>query len=122
MPVSYRIDTAQGLIVSVGSGVLTDDDLLTHQEELRSDPAFQPWFRHLVDFRQSMTHAVTGRGVRRLTIAPALGKGSKRALLVADDAAFGLARMFQTLRDEQPDEETAIFRDEAAALAWLGIR
>lgn len=121
MPVSYRIDTARDLVVSVASGVVTDDDLLEHQQRLREDPAFQPSFRQLFDFRQGTTNQVSGRGVRQLAIAPAFGKGSKRALLVPDDAAFGLARMFQTLRDESENEAIAIFRDEAAALAWLGV-
>lgn len=121
MPISYRIDTARSLVVSVAAGVVTDDELLDHQQRLRDDPAFQPWFRQLFDFRQGTTNLVTGRGVRQLAVAPAFGKGSKRALLVDQDAAFGLARMFQTLREDQQEEEISIFRDEAAALAWLGI-
>jgi len=29
--------------------------------------------------------------------------------------------MFQTLRDEQPDESIAIFPDAATARVWLGL-
>lgn len=121
MPVSYRIDVARSLVLSVATGVVTDLDLLDHQQRLRDDPEFRPWFRQLFDFSAATTNEVSGRAVRQLAIAPAFGTGSKRALLVPDDAGFGLARMFQTLRDEHADESIAIFRDEQSARNWLGI-
>lgn len=121
MPISYRIDAARALVLSAAAGVVTDADLLEHQQRLRGDPDFQPWFRQLFDFTTATENEVTGRGVRQLAIAPAFGKGSKRALLVGEDSAFGLARMFQTLRDEHADESIEIFRDERAARAWLGL-
>ncbi|HVP31491.1 MAG TPA: hypothetical protein VMW35_20275 [Myxococcota bacterium] len=120
MPIDYRIDKQRGVVWSRATGVVTDADLLQHQERLRRDPDFQPHFRQLFDFTSGTVNAVTGRAIRQLAAAPAFGKGSKRALLVHADSAFGLARMFQTLRDEQEDE-VAVFRDEAAARAWLGV-
>jgi len=121
MPVSYRIDAARGVVLSTASGVVCDSDLLAHQQRLRSDPAFRPWFRQLFDFSDATVNEVSGRCIRQLASAPALGKGSKRALVVREPSAFGLARMFQTLRDDEPEEATAIFHDVATARAWLGL-
>jgi hypothetical protein len=121
VPVSYRIDTTRGVVLSTATGVVTDLELIAHKERLRADPAFQPWFRQLFDFSGATENQVTGRGVRELAASPALGKGSKRALVVRDVSGFGLARMFQTLRDEQPDESIAIFPDVATARVWLGL-
>lgn len=121
MPVSYRIDVAQAFILSEAVGVVTDQDLLDHQQQLRADPACKPWFRELFDFTGATANEVTGRCIRQLAIAPFLGKGSKRALVVPNDSGFGLARMFQTLREDHEGEAIEIFRDLATARAWLGL-
>jgi hypothetical protein len=47
-------------------------------------------------------------------------RGSKRALLVQSDIAYGLARMLQALR-EGSRQEIQVFRDLDHALGWLGV-
>jgi hypothetical protein len=46
--------------------------------------------------------------------------GARRALVVTSDVVFGMARMYQILRDESPDE-LEIFREMDGALQWLGV-
>jgi len=48
------------------------------------------------------------------------GDGSRRAVVVTSDVLFGMARMYQILRDE-PTDELEIFRTLDDAIRWLGI-
>ena len=48
------------------------------------------------------------------------GTGARRALVVTNDLVFGMARMYQILSDESPDE-FEIFRKLDDALLWLEI-
>lgn len=41
-------------------------------------------------------------------------------VLTTADFAFGTARMYQTMTDEQP-AHVQVFRDMAEARAWLGL-
>jgi len=68
----------------------------------------------VTDFR------VTSAVVREMVHLSPFGKGSRRALLVSNDVAFGLTRMYQILMEQSPDE-VAIFRDFDVALKWLGL-
>jgi hypothetical protein len=46
--------------------------------------------------------------------------GARRALVITNDVLFGMARMYQLLKDESPDE-LQIFRNMDEALQWLGL-
>ena len=49
MPASYSIDSEHGLVHSVGTGALTDADVLGHNERLKQDAQFQPTFCNFWD-------------------------------------------------------------------------
>jgi hypothetical protein len=59
MPITYRIDTKQGLVLTAATGVLTDDELLEHKRALAADPTFSPGMRQLSDVRGVERLAVT---------------------------------------------------------------
>jgi len=44
--------------------------------------------------------------------------GGKLAIIADRDAAYGMARMYQSLRDDGPDR-IRVFRDEADAWSWI---
>ncbi len=120
MPVSYRIDVANGIVYSEARGRVTDDEMIDHQNRLRDDPAFRSDFRQLYDFRGVEAVAVTTSGVRRLAEGNVFGAGSRRAIVTAQEAVYGLVRMYQTLKDQSPDV-LRIFRDDIEeARTWLG--
>lgn len=45
--------------------------------------------------------------------------GARSALVVSEDLAFGLARMYGTHLSEEIRDLTRVFKDKDAALAWL---
>lgn len=124
MPITYRIDPDQGLILTTATGVLTDDELLDHKRALAADPDFSPGMRQLSDVRGVERLDVTPQGVRLMVAldrhqADQLGAW-KLAIVTTADFVFGTARMYQTMTDEEL-KHVQVFRDMAEARSWLGL-
>jgi hypothetical protein len=120
MPVGYTIDLAQSLVLSRGWGIVTDRELLAHVRSLTADPRFARNFRQLADLRDVTDVQVTAATIREMVRLNPFWAGARRALVVTNDVVYGMARMYQILRDESPDE-LEIFRKMDGALQWLGI-
>lgn len=120
MPSAYVLDEARSLLLSRAWGVFTDRDLSAHLDAFTNDPQFRPNFDQLADLREVTSVAITSSGIRDQVRENPFGPGSRRALVVSSDAAYGMARMFQTLHEESA-APVEIFRDFDAALAWLGL-
>lgn len=120
MSADYEIDTDRRIIFSTASGVLTEDDLRGHRKQLRADPFFDPSFDQLWDCSEVTKVAVGIEVVRFLSRSSSYEAGAKRAVVAPDDITFGLARMFQTLHEDAP-EEVRIFRSREEARRWLKL-
>ena len=120
MPADYRIDRPRGLVISCGWGIVSDQDLLGHARALARDPAFKPSMNQVYDFRDVVDQDIGGATVLELANLSPFGPGARRAIIVRGDAAFGMARMFQILRDRARDE-IQVYRELEAALAWLEL-
>lgn len=120
MATSYRIDKELGVVFSTASGVATDEEFLAHQRLLSRDPDFKPHFRQLLDGSKITSIKVTPEGIKALIAGNPWGKGARRALVAADDTAFGLARMFELGRPD-PQDEFRVFRSLKEAREWLGL-
>jgi hypothetical protein len=124
MPITYRIDTDQGLILTAATGVLTDEELLKHKRALAADPDFSPGMRQLSDVRGVERLEVTPEGVRLMVAldrdqADQLGDW-RLAIVTTADFVFGTARMYQSMTDEEQNR-VQVFRDMAEARSWLGL-
>jgi len=85
-----------------------------------ADPQLQEHFGLLVDARKAWP-SPSAAGVHSLAELHSrlLGFRARRtALLVHDEAQYGLGRMFQILADLR-GAEVAVFKDESDALEWL---
>jgi hypothetical protein len=120
MPCSYTIDLARSLVLSRGWGVLTDGELLAHVRALTIDPRFVRSFHQLADLRDVADVEVSASTIREMARLNPYGDGSRRAVVVTSDVLFGMARMYQILREE-PTDELEVFRKLDDALRWLGI-
>ena len=129
MPSDYSIDPAAGVVYIIGSGVLTDADLLDQRVRLRSDPAFQPAYCLLVDFTRVTTAQLSAETVRFLAHERITAPGVRRAIVLPTAAEsdpapqahpYGLSRMFQ-LSAEYTGENVEVFTDLAEGRRWLGI-
>lgn len=120
MPISHRVDPERRLVVCTMHGVLADDDLARSPSSLLSDPAFDPAFDLVVDARGVTALEITSSAVRRAAQTDAFSERARRAIIVADDAAYGLARMFHSILMAEP-HSVLITRDHDEALRWLGL-
>ena len=120
MPAGYTIDLERSLVLSRGWGVLTDRELLAHVRALTADPRFAQNFCQLGDLRDVTDVQITAATIREMVRLNPFWAGARRALVVTSDVVFGMARMYQILRDESPDE-LEIFREMDGALQWLGV-
>jgi hypothetical protein len=120
MPGAYTVDLTRSIVLSRGWGVLTDRELLAHVRALTIDSRFAPHFRQLADLRDVMDVQFTASTIKEMVRLNPFGAGARRALVVTSDELFGMARMYQLLTDESPDE-LQIFRKADHALQWLGI-
>jgi hypothetical protein len=120
MPVAFTVDTRRRLVLSRGWAVVTDRELLIHARALAADPRFEPSCLQLTDLRQVSSLKITVEGVHQMALVSPVGAGARRAILVGTDEVYGVARMFQMLREGQPDH-VQIFRELNGALAWLGV-
>jgi len=119
MPAFYKIDKERKLVMSAGSGVLTREDLLGHQERLLKDPEFDPTFSQLLDFTHITKVDITPEDVRLAARKTIFSPQSHRAMLVKDDLQFGLARMFEIHRELNGEKGIRVFRNIDEALDWV---
>ena len=120
MPATYKIDVSRALVRTTITGHVTDGDLARHQQHLAADPAFSPAMCQVIEVADVTGLSVTNEGMRAIARANIFGPSSRRAIVAEQDAHYGLARMFQLLRDSAP-EQIAVFRSRPAAYAWLGL-
>ncbi|HTQ58723.1 MAG TPA: hypothetical protein VMI32_00745 [Candidatus Solibacter sp.] len=105
--------------MSSATGVLNKEDALAHQNRLRADPDFDPAYSQLLDFRHVTQIELTAADIQQLAVSNIFSSESRRAFLVPNDLAFGLARMYEMLRESAGERGIRIFRDLDEALGWV---
>lgn len=120
MPADYQIDEQHRLVRARCWGDVTFEELKAGRLRLLNDPAFKSDFSLLFDCLDVPRSVLTTGQVRENAIHLPFGPGSRVAILVAHTASFGLARMFQTLRElSRGQEQIRIFTNKDEAEAWL---
>jgi hypothetical protein len=122
---SYRIDTVQKAVFLEGSGVLTDEEMIDCVRHLRGDAQLETGMPTLSDMRAVQRLAISRRGIDEMIAVMAAtdaNRGAAKAAIVAsEDLQFGMARMLQMKADEKVHPEFRVFREMAAAKAWIGL-
>ena len=125
MPISYRIDVERNLVLTTGSGTLTDNDIIQFKARLLQDPDFKPGMKELSDIRGIDQLDITPSGVQAMVQQDARHSAEvashKLALVVSKEVAYGMARMYQTLTQSNI-ETVGVFRDIDEARAWLQLK
>jgi hypothetical protein len=126
MSIRIRIEPDARLRQAVLEGTVGDDDLVDAYAAVLGDPDFDPTLNDLVDARGVRRIDVTPAGIRRLADViqqvDRLALPTKIAVVVSDDDAFEVARMYESLRAAQhAPAEHRVFRDMAEAREWLGL-
>jgi len=124
MAITYAIDPGLGVVFTKATGVLTDDELVGHKQNLLRDPAFKPGMVELSDVRGVERLEVTPEGIRRFVAQDKADadrlRGFKLAIVVSKDVVFGMARVYE-MRTEANPLSVNVFRDMEEARVWLGL-
>ncbi len=122
MPAFYKIDKENRLVMSTASGVITSAEALAHHQNLSADPEFDPSYSQLLDCSHVTKIEVGPDDIRTLAQDNLFSATSRRAILVSSETAFGLARMFEIIRETHGDSGIQVFRNLDAALDWVLAR
>ena len=122
MPVVYQIDPERNRIVTQCVGETTLREVLAHFDELELDPSCPDGADVLLDL-STMTSLPNVGQIR--SAADRASQASRKvrfgaiAIVVGNEAIFGMARVFETFT-ELHFERSAVFRSREAAEEWLG--
>jgi len=119
VPAFYKIDKERRVVLSTGSGVVTKDDLMGHQDRLLEDPDFNPSFSQLWNLTQVTEANFKAADVEMMARRDVFSRGSRRAIVVAKEDHYGLARMFQIHRELSGENGIRIFRNLDDGLDWI---
>ena len=120
MPLTYRVNADERLIVTTATGTLTDRDIMDHKQALVDDPHVEPGMAELTDVRGVTELAVTPDGIRMFTSFDRVhaSDAGRLAIVASEDFMFGMARMYQM---RGTDDSVGVFRSVEDARAWLGL-
>jgi hypothetical protein len=121
MPVSYSIDTQHPLVYTVFRGDVSDADFVEHLRSLYADPRFDSGMPELVDLTNVTSVSATSEMIPASARWPLHSSYAQRAIVAPTDYLFGLARMYQSYRDDIGQANLKIFRELTPALEWLGL-
>jgi hypothetical protein len=119
MPVTYTLDPSRGQITCAGQGIVTKDELDQHIQRLQSDPLFDRGYRQFWDLTDVIRIDLTFPDMMWLAEKNFFAPMTPRAFLAPTDVTFGIARMFEMLRQARGENGIRIFRERHEALAWL---
>jgi len=121
MPAQYVIDTDNHIVRLTFSGALTYGEIAMHWKRLRADRAFDRGFSELITFAEDIDIQLHFLDLLELLPLDPFSSSSKRAFVVsAQSAAYGIARIYQTIKGDSPYIRT--FETTDAALSWLTAR
>jgi hypothetical protein len=119
MQVERTIDAASRVVILTVTGDLGNHELLALADELARSGVGSD-YSLLIDLRQASGRNVTSAGVRELVERPLVfSAASRRAVVVPSDLGFGMARMYELLRENRGGGATQVFRDFDQARRWL---
>ena len=127
MPITYRVDHEAKVVICLGHGIFSDDDVFGYQREVWSR-ADVVGYNELVDMtrveRIALPHADRVKDLASLASQMDHPNTQTRMAVVAPgNLAYGLGRMFQAYRelDRRSTKEVGIFRTMEEALVFLQI-
>lgn len=121
MPVRYSIHKKHRLIISVGEGYITVDEIKAHQDQLLADPDFDPTFNQLIDVSSTADVYLDVPEMKEVGRRRIVSESSKRAHLANSAHVAAIGRVMQIFHEAHNEVEVHVFEDRQRALEWLGF-
>jgi hypothetical protein len=122
MPCRYIIDKDKRLVVTSAWDRLTFAEAKAHQDQLSTDPAFNPEYSQLIDATGVTELDISANQAQALASRVIFSAQSRRAFVATNPITFGMARLMGA-HDEiaRAPEKADVFSTRDAALRWLGL-
>jgi hypothetical protein len=120
VPFFYIIHEEQRLVLSIGWGRVTFDEVRAHRSQLLRDPDFSPTFNQLVDLTAITDTDISGVYVQWFASDSVFSPTSRRAAVATRPDIFGVLRQFEAYHGERA--RVHVFYEWDSALEWLDIR
>ena len=122
MPISINYDHDKNVLYSEAAGVITIDDIMEYYSSLATLD-LRPDYRVLADYRNADLKInyddMCKMTQRRRVLSSKIGK-ILIAVVASRELVFGMARMYQSLLDDD-HYEVHPFKDINEAKTWLGL-
>jgi hypothetical protein len=120
MSATYTIDLKRGIVLSKAVGKLLGADLLENLTRLSADPDFRSDLNQMADFREVTALEISTDDMKELAAKTPFGAGSRRAIVVNSQLAYGLSKIYRSMVEGE-STEIKVFKDYSQACQWLGI-
>ena len=118
--VSYHIDHERRIVFLYGRGALRIEDVLDLQSRLHADPAFDPSYRLLADYRAAISFQVDTKRLDDVVRNAPFARVARRAFVVRGSENYGVMQAFKAVNDSGRDHgEVGVFYDFDSASRWL---
>jgi hypothetical protein len=116
--VEYAIDVQKGIVKTNFRGVVTPREFRDLALSLAKDPAFESSFHELATFAEDCDLQLSFMDFQALSHLDPFSRSSRHALVITGRGAlYGIARIFQTARDNNPN--IRIVESSEDAFRWL---
>jgi hypothetical protein len=117
----FMIDVDRRIVFSYMQEDFSYADALGHIERLGRDPQFHPDFRQIIDLRDVADPQISADQVRALARHNVFNPDSRRAMVAPSDASFGLARIFDSIRELRGETGIRVVRNLREGVEWVEI-
>ena len=101
---------------------MTRADLMALRGNLVTDPYFDKTYDVVADLRLADVSSLGTPDVQALASSSAFATSSRRVIVADQDGTFGVARMFETMRDSAGDERVFVCRTLESGIGSAGPR
>ena len=123
MNVTTNINKKDNLRIHKVTGRIVFDKLMEALNEIYSKPDHNPEMNTLWDLRDADVSSFPSVQVQHIQsfVSKYWGKSgkSRSALIVSEDVAYGLSRMYEIMSEGKTAGKIMVFRDYEEALKWV---
>lgn len=123
MSIEYEIDRKRGVVFTRCYDTVSVADMTDTAVRMRNDPEFKPDHRQLIDL--SEVNRVTASFDELYHFALDNGDpfsgSSRRAVVAPQHFTYGIARMYQGVREDKDQGRFRVFRTMPEARDWLAL-
>jgi hypothetical protein len=123
LAIEFQIDRARGVVFAHASAKIEIGEMFDFAARLRADPAFHPNLNALLDMSELTGLEASFEGLRHFAQAKdgdPFSANSRCVAVAPQDFAYGVARMYQTLREKQGDFQVVRTMEQAHKLLGIG--